>query len=203
MVHGLLSRASQVFPAGSQVPVAQRIELPPSKREAAGSSPAGGTQDAPWTEEEISRASGRLLVRGPSECWPTTGSRFEDGYGRFFARSRDYQLHRVILEGKIGRRLGPDERARHTCDNPPCGNPDHLVPGSTRDNNHDSLRRDRRQTKVSPAQVNEIRAAAAGLSWGGLTALAKRYGVTPQYVGRIVRGVQRTVLPDITAGGAP
>lgn len=42
MVHGLLSRASQARPDGSQAPVAQGTEHPPSKRVAAGSNPAGG-----------------------------------------------------------------------------------------------------------------------------------------------------------------
>jgi hypothetical protein len=45
MVHGLLSRKAQVVPACSQAPVAQGIEHPPSKRDVAGSNPAGGATE--------------------------------------------------------------------------------------------------------------------------------------------------------------
>lgn len=50
MVHGLLSRSTEADPAGLQAPVAQGIELSPSKREAAGSNPAGGALEEEWRD---------------------------------------------------------------------------------------------------------------------------------------------------------
>lgn len=43
MNRGLLSFLAQVFPVALRAPVAQRTEQGPSKPEAAGSIPAGGT----------------------------------------------------------------------------------------------------------------------------------------------------------------
>ena len=51
--------------------------------------------------------------------------------------------HRYALERKLGRELEPGEVARHTCDNPICVNPDHLLPGTQRDNVDDMMRRGR------------------------------------------------------------
>lgn len=67
----------------------------------------------------------------PSGCWEWTGRLNSDGYGMFAANTR---AHRRSLEIKLGRELEPEENALHTCDNPPCMNPDHLFVGSQRDN---------------------------------------------------------------------
>ncbi|MEU9067340.1 HNH endonuclease [Streptomyces sp. NPDC048306] len=60
--------------------------------------------------------------------------------------------HRWSLERKLGRKLSADEMARHTCDNPPCVNPDHLIPGSRSDNMMDMLQRNRRRSTVGIKQ---------------------------------------------------
>ena len=134
-----------------------------------------GPSDLPWTQAEADRAMARIDVMGLKECWPCRGSRFREGYGRFFARGRDFQLHRVSLEIKLGRRLSPDERTRHTCDNPPCCNPDHLIEGTAGDNARDCVERGRNRAsiKLSPEKVAEIRAEGAMLGWGGRAALGR------------------------------
>jgi hypothetical protein len=76
---------------------------------------------------------------------------------------------------------------RHTCDNPPCVNPAHLVIGAQLDNVRDMVERGRRRGRSLTAdQVAEVRRrAAAGESYRDLAASA---GVDASTVGRIVKG---------------
>lgn len=62
-------------------------------------------------------------------CWEWIGSRTPSGYGRLgehYAHRLSFQLNNgIIPEGKC---------VCHSCDNPPCVNPQHLWVGSMRDN---------------------------------------------------------------------
>lgn len=66
---------------------------------------------------------------GPGSCWPWTGSKDRDGYGRFFvrkdARRTIVGAHRFVL-GLDGRPAADGQDAAHVCDNPPCCNPKHV-----------------------------------------------------------------------------
>lgn len=66
-----------------------------------------------------------------------------DGYARVTFRGRTTGLHRLVLADKLG--VDPDEVpvARHTCDNPRCIDPDHLIPGTVQDNVADRVSRSR------------------------------------------------------------
>jgi hypothetical protein len=73
---------------------------------------------------------------GPDACWPWTGGRDDDGYGRFcvdVATRPCVRAHRYVLE-LVGLEAFPWEDAAHKCDNPPCCNPAHLEPLSHREN---------------------------------------------------------------------
>lgn len=82
-------------------------------------------------------------TREAGECREWSRSRNKDGYGELHARGRTRRVHRVMLELKLGRKLAAGECVRHTCDNPPCVNPDHLVVGTQRDNVQDAIARGR------------------------------------------------------------
>ena len=75
-------------------------------------------------------------------CWEWRACKTPDGYGRFHLNNQILYAHRVayqlakseIPEGLI---------VRHTCDNPACCNPDHLILGTQVDNMADKINRQR------------------------------------------------------------
>lgn len=79
---------------------------------------------------------------GPDGCHLWTGTRDEDGYGRFWVADarRSVSAARWLLGYLRGRPLEPHEHALHRCDNPPCVNPAHLYVGSREENMRDARR---------------------------------------------------------------
>jgi hypothetical protein len=85
-----------------------------------------------------------LSTKGSAEeCHEWKYSRDIEGYGRFSYNGKQVKAHRFALELKLGRPLDEDMFACHTCDNPPCVNPDHLFEGSAKDNVEDMLSKGR------------------------------------------------------------
>ena len=76
------------------------------------------------------------------DCLVWTGGTDEKGYGRVWAPGWDTPLaHRLVWllhQGDLEEPL-----LRHACDNPPCCNLEHLVPGDARSNAADMLERHR------------------------------------------------------------
>jgi hypothetical protein len=92
----------------------------------------------------------------PSECcWEWTAYKLRDGYGRFRVNKRMVLAHRVaytLTKGEI-----PDGLiVRHTCDNPACCNPDHLILGTQADNMVDKVERKRCYSKLTATQAMEV-----------------------------------------------
>ena len=73
------------------------------------------------------------------DCIEWDGSRTQRGYGRIGSS----YAHRMMWERTHGRALQPGEVVRHSCDNPPCVNPAHLLVGTQADNIRDSIARGR------------------------------------------------------------
>jgi hypothetical protein len=63
------------------------------------------------------------------------------GYWVVRIHRKDFKVHRLILERKLGRPIKPGWFALHTCDNPPCVNEDHLYEGTYKDNMRDKVER--------------------------------------------------------------
>ena len=121
-------------------------------------------------------------------CWEWLRGKFEDGYGKFYYEGRNHGAHRVaylLTKGKIDDGL----IVRHTCDNPSCCNPNHLILGTYQDNINDKVKRNRQakgeknaSTKLSSKQVKEI-----FLSKKLQKELAKEFNVTQGLVSAIKR----------------
>lgn len=134
-------------------------------------------------------------VQKKSYCWIWTGGRDKDGYGRFCHAKKQRRAHRTSYELMIGV-IPSGMLVCHTCDNPPCVNPDHLWIGAVRDNARDAatkgrLHRPSGETNptavLSSQQIGEIRERYRR---GEATQadLAREFGTTFQNISSIVRG---------------
>lgn len=133
------------------------------------------------------------MTPAPEEgaCWPWNGRRTKEGYGIIpVYRGAPIYVHRLMLEVTLGRHLAPGEQARHSCDNPPCFRPDHLLAGSAADNAQDAVRRGRHVSnwpkdgrsglKMTPYIARSMRLLRKG-GWK-LTDIGALYGFSPQRV---------------------
>lgn len=84
----------------------------------------------------------KVAKRGPDECWLWTASFGSTGYGQFEIDGKPRKAHRVaymLIHGDIPSSV----KVRHSCDNPPCCNPAHLIAGTQADNVKDMVERGR------------------------------------------------------------
>lgn len=88
--------------------------------------------------------------RGADECWPWLASKDRHGYGHISAGRRGksplkaYRVSYELANGPIPEGL----HVRHTCDNPHCVNPAHLLVGTAADNVADRMNRGRFNSAV-------------------------------------------------------
>lgn len=136
------------------------------------------------TPADVARFWSHVDRRGPQECWPWKRA-LTNGYGRFSVDGRMATASRVAYELTHGP-LGAAE-TRHTCDNPPCVNPAHLIPGTHAQNMADMAARERSpRRKLTARQVRDIRRRRA--AGAPVHALAAEYSVTPSNVSQITTG---------------
>lgn len=129
----------------------------------------------------------------PSGCWLWTAGKDEDGYGRFFHKTRTIGAHVVSRWWDTGRK--PKLCVMHSCDNPPCVNPAHLSEGTNRDNQLDAKFKGRNpfgvthgMTRLRPDDVRWIR---EHVHPGGvmIKEAAARFGVSNGAVQKIRSGI--------------
>jgi hypothetical protein len=128
----------------------------------------------------------------PSQCWEWQSTRNRSGYGKFWLNGRTDIAHRVsyrIHHGPIPAGI----QVRHTCDNPPCVNPSHLLLGTGKENARDALERDRYRrgsrngrAKLTESQVAEIRRCWA--SGETQVSMAQRFGVSKSAIQWVLNG---------------
>ena len=113
-------------------------------------------------------------------CIEFQGYRDKDGYGQ---SGRCTKAHRAAFLAAYG---WLPRLVMHTCDNPPCIEPTHLVAGSAKANSRDMARKGRQwQQKVTPPIAAQICAAYQR----GATRqadLAETFGVDQTTISRIV-----------------
>ena len=128
-------------------------------------------------------------------CWIWQGSKKLNGYGQMGYKTRSSECaHRVAYWELVGP-LPAGQVVRHTCDNPACVNPMHLLAGTYADNSQDMRARGRANyanackgsavkhlAKLNETLVLEIR-QCVGIPQ---KILAQTYGVTPAVIGKVL-----------------
>jgi hypothetical protein len=128
-------------------------------------------------------------------CWVWTASLKKDGYGNIGIAGKTILAHRLSWELSFGS-IPDGFQVLHTCDNPPCCNPEHLFLGKPGDNAKDRDEKGRTnnhtkgenngRAKLTVDQIVEIRRLrSTGLS---LRKIASMFHVGNQHICRIVRG---------------
>lgn len=135
----------------------------------------------------------RFVQRGPG-CWLWTGCTEEKGgYGQFYDGrvKRARRAHVVMWEITHGKKVPKGRVVRHSCDNPPCINPQHLILGDHVDNVRDKVERGRQArgstggtSKLTEELVSTIRAEYA--DGAKQRELAEKYGVIQATISLIV-----------------
>lgn len=75
-------------------------------------------------------------------CWLWKGHVGDDGYGKITRKGRTKRAHRLAYEVWVGP-IPEDMLLRHSCDTPLCINPEHLEPGTPKQNTQDMIQRGR------------------------------------------------------------
>lgn len=149
----------------------------------------------PPTEPQFAPAVDRFWAsvdrRGERECWEWTGHTVS-GYGVLYIDGKSWKAHRYsyfLAHGECPAGLD----VCHSCDNPPCVNPDHLFLGSEADNMRDMREKGRsaRGERHPDAKLtNEAVTAMRVLRSAGRTvrSLAAEYGVEESVASRAIAG---------------
>ena len=146
-------------------------------------------------------------------CWPWLrsqagrGSKEGKGYGQLKWQGARAYAHRVAFELAKGC-IPADKLVMHTCDNPTCCNPKHLMLGDYLENMRDMARKGRSRgagprgaanghAVLTDEQVREIRMAYVEAEYQddktvSQRSLAKKYGVSKSQIGNILNYSQRS-----------
>lgn len=131
---------------------------------------------------------------GPDACWLWTGGRDLDGYGVFSIERKSGKAHRKAYEDAIGP-IPAGMFLCHDCDNPPCCNPRHLMPGTAQQNSTAMVERGRVAHNsgekhgaaiLTAVLVREIRAKYVPHEYG-YKKLAREYGVNQSHIFQIIK----------------
>lgn len=133
------------------------------------------------TPEQFNYVMGKC-AKQESGCIFWTGTT-RGGYGRVKINGKSYSVHRLVWE-HFNRDLRPGEVVRHSCDNPACVLPSHLLVGTQHDNIRDRVQRGRsaRGNRVGIAKLTPEAVAAIRQDSRSQVAIAADYGVAPSTI---------------------
>ena len=138
-------------------------------------------------------------VKKTDGCWEWIGGKFTSGYGLYKVQGITSRVHRLSWEIHNGT-IPEGMCVCHSCDNPPCVNPNHLWLGTSQENTQDKMSKGRHKyqsgeshyaAKLTDQQVEEIRTKSTGKRGEGVR-LAKEYGVSKSLISAIILSKKRT-----------
>lgn len=133
-------------------------------------------------------------VRTSCGCLEWIKSRDKDGYGKLSVNRVDCRTHRLSWE-QINGPIPTGRMILHTCDNPPCIDPSHLVLGDARGNASDRVDRSRfnyssgryNRVKLTPAMAREVRVMSR--RGDSRRSISEKFGVGVYQISRIVNNI--------------
>ena len=134
-------------------------------------------------EQMPGRFWAKVDMRSEDECWPWKAAprRKDEGYGAFYFEGRQQPASKIAWILTNGRPVPDGLVVCHSCDNPPCCNPNHLWVGTRIDNDKDRIAKGRqcRGSQQKHAVLNEslvlrLRARADEI---GLSKAAREFGI--------------------------
>ena len=149
-------------------------------------------------DQEISFWSKVAVTDDAHECWEWNGARKPKGYGNVRINKKYLTSHRIAFILSNGPIIS-NYIVCHTCDNPSCCNPNHLMLGTIKSNASDMLMKGRQKKKIHAArgeksassklcnsEVMEIRSAYESKQLNQYE-LAEKYNVSQFAISSIVR----------------
>lgn len=137
-----------------------------------------------FKKEEIGRFWSKVgITTDPTACWEWLASRGNHGYGYARMEKKTWRAHR--LAWAIANERAPQLNVLHSCDNPPCCNPNHLREGTQKENIQECVSKGRFHGKLS---IEIARAIRSRFAEGGVAkrALGREYGISLAEVRRIL-----------------
>lgn len=199
-------RWPEPVPGGRGAPHLRAVQVLLDEGSRMTKSKAKGTDGALIEETGRSRIRRRLFLGGavqPSGCLEWQKYIRPAGYGQMGVGGKVLDVHRIsyVLEHDD---IPEGMSVLHHCDNRPCFHPDHLYAGTQADNMRDMWARDRGNrnrgpnngnARLSAEQVLQIRTlfvqrykVQRGGTRSNAKELAEAFGITPQYIGQLIRG---------------
>ena len=138
---------------------------------------------------------------GKDDCWLWKNKCYRNKYGHFQIRAKDFVASRVAFQLHNNVELDSLEEVCHTCDNPPCCNPNHLFKGGRQDNVDDAVSKGKfyqnanmgsGRRHISMQDVDIIRSLYQAGTFLQKE-LATIFGVRPNQISRIVNFKRRTL----------
>ncbi len=181
----------------STCPVCGKVYyVPPSHRSGRGSCSHAcrAKLQSEWQRRDLSDRFWAKVDKS-GDCWVWTAALLKTGYGCLRINRKTTRAHRVAYELSVGP-IPDGALLRHTCDNPRCVKPAHLLLGDKRLNTQDAIERGQHKcgerdskAKLTNQNVIEIREALARGETG--RALARRFGVGESAISQIKTGKGR------------
>ena len=148
--------------------------------------------------------SSNIDQQGPNDCWLWTGPKHRQGYGMMGAfRDDDRRImtvaHRITARLKFGN-LTSKQYIVHSCSNPLCQNPDHIILGNASIRNRVMIANGRnaktrqRKQQFQPQAGRKYKYDPDDLLWirnHTTQEVAERFGLTKQRSTNLRHGVKK------------